>query len=64
MRADIEWLLATHGDGRGPVVWEGEKDKPDDEQRVGLDLRSADLRELNLSSVPLARTRAGGPYSE
>jgi hypothetical protein len=35
-RADVEWLLATHEshDVRGPVVWEDERDKPEDEQRV------------------------------
>jgi uncharacterized protein YjbI with pentapeptide repeats len=51
-RADIEWLLATHEDGRGPV-------DPNDERqrdRVGLDLRGADLSYARLSSLPLART--------
>ncbi len=51
-RADIEWLLATHEDGRGPV-------NPCDEchgDRVGLDLRGADLSGARLHDLPLART--------
>jgi uncharacterized protein YjbI with pentapeptide repeats len=51
-RADIEWLLATHQDGRGPV-------DPNDEsqrRRAGLDLRGADLRQARLRGLPLART--------
>jgi uncharacterized protein YjbI with pentapeptide repeats len=51
-RADVEWLLATHEDGRGPV-------DPNDESqrdRVGLDLRGADLSHVRLSNLPLART--------
>jgi uncharacterized protein YjbI with pentapeptide repeats len=51
-RADIEWLLATHEDGRGPI-------DPNDEtqrDRVGLDLRGADLSHARLSHLPLART--------
>src|SRR5215471_16432441 len=39
-RADVEWLLATHEDGRGPVRWEDEPER----SREGLDLRGADLR--------------------
>ncbi|HLX56312.1 MAG TPA: pentapeptide repeat-containing protein [Ktedonobacteraceae bacterium] len=54
-RADIEWLLATHDNGRGPV------DQYDESQRErrGLDLRSADLRQVNLSGLPLAHMRGG-----
>jgi Pentapeptide repeats (8 copies) len=63
-RADVEWLLATHDNGRGPVVWDQEKDKPTEEQRVGLDLRGAVLRELDLSRLPLARLRGGPPVGE
>src|SRR6266568_8732150 len=37
-RADIEWLLATHEDGLGPVDWSGEQQH----ERKGLDLRGAD----------------------
>ncbi len=55
-RADIEWLLATHEDGRGPVDWSDESQR----EREGLDLRGADLRRLNLSGLPLARVYARG----
>src|SRR5258708_9776105 len=54
-RADIEWLLATHENGRGPVNWSDEKDR----QREGLDLRGTDLRHVDLSQLPLARIRGG-----
>jgi uncharacterized protein YjbI with pentapeptide repeats len=50
-RADIEWLLATHEDGRGPVDWSEEQQR----ERRGLDLRGADLRRVNLQNLPLAR---------
>jgi uncharacterized protein YjbI with pentapeptide repeats len=51
-RADIEWLLATHEDGRGPVDPHDERQR----ERVGLDLRGADLSHARLSRLPLART--------
>lgn len=56
-RADIEWLLATHESGgmRGPVDWSDEKQR----QRPGLDLRGADLRDLDLTRLPLAGTIGG-----
>jgi uncharacterized protein YjbI with pentapeptide repeats len=56
-RADVEWLLATHENGRGPV------DPTDTSQRdrIGLDLRGADLSYVRLSNLPLART--GGDAS-
>src|SRR5258705_975643 len=54
-RADVEWLLATHDGGRGPVDW---RDAPQRE-RVGLDLRGADLRGANLRALPLARLIGG-----
>jgi uncharacterized protein YjbI with pentapeptide repeats len=57
-RADIEWLLATHESGRGPVDWRDESQR----QREGLDLRGADLRRVNLSGLPLARMYAGSRY--
>src|SRR5438067_1750970 len=38
-RADIEWLLATHEHGRGPVDYHDQNQR----DRVGLDLRGADL---------------------
>jgi uncharacterized protein YjbI with pentapeptide repeats len=51
-RADIEWLLATHEDGRGPVDYHDESQR----ERVGLDLRGADLSYAQLQNLPLART--------
>ena len=54
-RADVEWLLATHEDGRGPV----DGDDPSQEGRAGLDLRGARLSGLDLRGLPLARLRAG-----
>ena len=51
-RADIEWLLRNHEDGRGPVDWEDESQR----ERDGLDLRGADLRNVDLHGLPLART--------
>lgn len=54
-RADIEWLLATHENGRGLVDWSNE----DLREREGLDLRGADLRGVDLSGLPLTRLRGG-----
>lgn len=54
-RADVEWLLATHENGCGPVDWSDENQR----QREGLDLRGADLSTTNLSRLPLACTQAG-----
>jgi len=54
-RADIEWLLATHEDERGPIDWSDERQR----DRLGLDLRGADLRRIDLNHLPLARLRAG-----
>ena len=54
-RADVEWLLATHENGRGPVDWSDEHQR----QREGLDLRGADLRQANLAGLPLARILGG-----
>ena len=59
-RADIEWLLATHENGRGPVDWNDERQR----EREGLDLRGANLRHENLSGLPLARMRGGLAYDE
>jgi uncharacterized protein YjbI with pentapeptide repeats len=60
-RGDIEWLLATHVSlgVYGPVVWDEEKVKPDEQRRVGLDLRGAHLEGLVLALLPLARLRGG-----
>lgn len=54
-RADIEWLLATHQDGRGPVEWHD----PMQHLRVGLDLRGANLIGVDLHALPLSRIHAG-----
>jgi uncharacterized protein YjbI with pentapeptide repeats len=51
-RADIEWLLATHEQGRGPVAYHDQSQR----DRVGLDLRGADLSYAQLQKLPLART--------
>jgi hypothetical protein len=59
-RADVEWLLATHENGRGPVIWSDESQR----RRNGLDLRGADLRGENLSRLPLARVRGGLRFDE
>ena len=52
-RTDIEWLLANHESGRGPVDW------PDERTRTGVDLRGANLRQVNLCDLPLARILGG-----
>lgn len=57
-RADVEWLLATHENGRGPVDW----NDASQQEREGMDLRGADLRSVDLSGLPLARMNAGGFY--
>ncbi len=59
-RADVEWLLLLHEDGRGPVDWADEQQRG----RLGLDLRGADLRHANLRGLPLARVRGGLVRSE
>ncbi len=54
-RADVEWLLATHENGRGPVKWSDESQRV----REGLDLRGTDLCQAKLSGLPLAYMRGG-----
>lgn len=54
-RADIEWLLATHENGQGPIDWSDESQR----RRDGLDLRGADLRRVDLQNLPLSRMRGG-----
>jgi uncharacterized protein YjbI with pentapeptide repeats len=54
-RADVEWLLASHEQGKGPVDWSDEHEQ----ERLGLDLRGADLRGVNLQRLPLIRLRGG-----
>ena len=57
-RADVEWLVADHEEGRGPVDWDDERQR----KRKGLDLRGADLRRLNLSRLPLTGMHAGSRH--
>ena len=59
-RADVEWLLATHENSRGPVDWSDESQRG----REGLDLRGADLHEGDLRNLPLARLHAGPTLDE
>ena len=54
-RADIEWLLVTHENGKGPVDWNDRQQR----QRKGLDLRGADLRQVNLCFLPLVHFTGG-----
>ncbi|GCE23293.1 pentapeptide repeat-containing protein [Dictyobacter kobayashii] len=59
-RADLEWLLAGHEDGRGPVDWDDEQQRG----REGLDMRGVNLSRLNLRALPLARLRAALTWDE
>lgn len=54
-RSDVEWLLATHENGLGPVYW----NNPSHHERYGLDLRGANLNGEDLRHLPLARLRGG-----
>jgi uncharacterized protein YjbI with pentapeptide repeats len=54
-RADVEWLLATHENGRGPVDWNDGSQR----KRKGLDLRGANLSNVDLEGLPLARMIGG-----
>jgi len=59
-RADVEWLLTTHENERGPVDWDNEAHR----RREGLDLRGANLQQVDLSNLPLARIRGGLSWNE
>src|SRR5260221_3743302 len=54
-RADVEWLLATHESARYPA----NSQKVNLHIRQGLDLRGADLHNVNLGRLPLAFVRGG-----
>lgn len=54
-RADVEWLLITHEQRRGPIEWSDLSQR----ERQGLDLRGANLQHVNLRGLPLARLRGG-----
>ncbi len=55
-RSDVEWLLATHHNGRGPLFFEVPPEGP---HMRGLDLRGADLRFADLHRLPLSGLRGG-----
>jgi uncharacterized protein YjbI with pentapeptide repeats len=59
-RADIEWLLANHENGRGPVDWRDQEQR----NRLGLDLRGANLRGANLHKLPLSHMLGGLNWRE
>ncbi len=54
-RADMEWLLTTHDNGRGPVDWNDKSQR----KREGLDLRGADLHLVELRNLPLTCMSGG-----
>lgn len=54
-RADVEWLLAIHENGRGPI----DESNKDQRTRLGLDLRGANLRQVNLCNLPLTHMCGG-----
>jgi uncharacterized protein YjbI with pentapeptide repeats len=56
-RADLEWLLATHNNGQGPLTFEYNSQGL--QQARGLDLRGADLRFVDLHRLPLVELRGG-----
>jgi hypothetical protein len=57
-RADVEWLLASHEDERGPL-------HPGQEQtRPGLDLRGADVSDTDLHGLPLMSMRGSLTWDE
>jgi uncharacterized protein YjbI with pentapeptide repeats len=59
-RADVEWLVVTHENGRGPIDWNDKSQR----EREELDLRGADLRSTDLQNLPLARLRGALKWRE
>jgi uncharacterized protein YjbI with pentapeptide repeats len=59
-REDIEWLLLTHENGRGPIDWSDVFQR----WRRGLDLRGANLRQADLSFLPLTCMCGGLAWAE
>lgn len=51
-RSDVEWLLATHEDKLEPSDWEYDR-------YAGLDLRGANLSQVDLHGLPLAHLYGG-----
>lgn len=61
-RADVEWLLATHEESRGPVRWEDIAHATLTERfrtRKRLDLRGANLTGAHLDRLPLTHLYGG-----
>ena len=61
-RADVEWLLATHENGKGPVQWEDIAHRTRTERFLGrkrLDLRGAILTGALLNRLPLTHLYGG-----
>ncbi len=54
-RADIEWLLATHEQGKGPVDYRAKGWGT----RCGIEVRGADVRGVNLQGLPLSGLLGG-----
>lgn len=54
-RADIEWLLVTHEQARGPIEWSDSAQR----EQLGIDLRGANVQHVNLRGLPLACLRGG-----
>jgi uncharacterized protein YjbI with pentapeptide repeats len=50
-RADVEWLLLTLDNNRGPINWNNERQS----EREGLDLSLANLCQVDLSKLPIAK---------
>src|ERR1700730_17592448 len=46
-RADVEWLLVTHDNGRGPINWNGQFRHKNE----GVDLRGANLQRVDLHNL-------------
>lgn len=61
-RADVEWLLSNHNGGSGPVQLK-ESENAMEAYLSGLDLRGADLEQVDLSELPLAGTMFGFAFS-
>jgi uncharacterized protein YjbI with pentapeptide repeats len=59
-RTDVEWLLATHKGGQEPLDWQNEKQQ----SPTVLDLRGADLCEVDLSFLPLTHLQGGLKFDE
>ena len=62
-RADVEYLLASHEDGRGPVIWSEEQSRPE-KMRDSIDFRGTILDGLDLSKLPLTRAIFGLRWNE